>query len=51
MPQTFTPLEDATLRYVLGHAHEADGWLDLTRISTTRRRRTRSDGSASWFPG
>jgi hypothetical protein len=27
-----TPLEDATLRYVLSHAHEGDGWLDLTRI-------------------
>jgi hypothetical protein len=29
-----TPLEDATLRYVLAHAGEGDGWLDLTRISS-----------------
>jgi hypothetical protein len=27
-----TPLEDATVRYVLAHAGEGDGWLDLTRI-------------------
>lgn len=27
-----TPLEDATLRYVLSHAGEGDGWLDLTRV-------------------
>ena len=25
-------LEDATLRYVLAHAGEGQGWLDLTRI-------------------
>jgi hypothetical protein len=29
-----TPLEDATLRLVLAHAAESDGWLDLTRISS-----------------
>jgi hypothetical protein len=29
-----TPLEDATVRYVLAHAGEGDGWLDLTRISS-----------------
>jgi hypothetical protein len=27
-----TPLEDATLRYVLSHAGEGDGWMDLTRV-------------------
>ena len=29
-----SPLEDATVRYVLAHAGEGDGWLDLTRISS-----------------
>ena len=29
-----THLEDATLRFVLAHAPELDGWLDLTRISS-----------------
>ena len=29
-----TPLEDAALRYVLAHARESDGWLDLARISS-----------------
>ena len=29
-----TPLEDATLRYVLAHGAESEGWLDLTRISS-----------------
>jgi hypothetical protein len=33
MRQTpLTPLEDATLRYVLANAGEGDGWLDLTRV-------------------
>jgi hypothetical protein len=27
-----TPLEDSIVRYVLAHAHEGGGWLDLTRI-------------------
>ncbi len=27
-----SPLDDATLRTVLAHAGEGDGWLDLTRI-------------------
>ena len=31
-------LEDATLRYVLAHAGEGDGWLDLTRISSATGR-------------
>jgi hypothetical protein len=33
-PAPLTPLEDATVRYVLAHAGEGDGWLDLTRISS-----------------
>ncbi len=33
-----SPLEDATLRIVLGHAHESDGWLDLTRVSSSTGR-------------
>jgi hypothetical protein len=32
--QRLTPLEDATLRFVLAHLTEADGWLDLTRVSS-----------------
>lgn len=32
MPKPLTPLEDATLRFILGSLTEADGWLDLTRI-------------------
>ena len=27
-----TSLEDSTLRYVLSHAGEGQGWLDLTRV-------------------
>ena len=27
-----TPLEDATLQFVLAHAAEGDGWLDLTGV-------------------
>jgi hypothetical protein len=34
MSKPLTPLEDATVRFVLANAHEADGWLDLTRISS-----------------
>jgi hypothetical protein len=34
MEKALTPLEDAALRCVLATAHEADGWLDLTRISS-----------------
>jgi hypothetical protein len=33
-----TPLEDATLRFVLANAGEADGWLDLTRVSSLTAR-------------
>ncbi|MFV1959707.1 MAG: hypothetical protein ACC662_09890, partial [Planctomycetota bacterium] len=33
-----TPLEDAAFRYVLAHAHESDGWLDLTRICSATGR-------------
>jgi hypothetical protein len=33
-----SPLEDATLRYVLAHAGEGDGWLDLTRICSQTAR-------------
>jgi hypothetical protein len=29
-----TPLEDAALRFVLAHAGESGGWLDLTRIAS-----------------
>ena len=36
--KSLTPLEDATLRFVLGHAQESDGWLDLTRISSSTGR-------------
>ncbi len=39
MRQTpLSPLEDATLRYVLAHAAEGDGWLDLTRICSQTAR-------------
>jgi hypothetical protein len=31
-------LEDATLRFVLAHAHETNGWLDLTRICSRTAR-------------
>jgi hypothetical protein len=33
-----TPLEDATLRYVLAHAAEGSGWLDLTRVCSQTAR-------------
>ncbi len=33
-----THLEDATLRFVLAHAPETDGWLDLTRVSSNTGR-------------
>ena len=33
-----TALEDATLRLVLAHAGESDGWLDLTRICSKTAR-------------
>ncbi len=33
-----SPLEDATLRYVLAHAGEGAGWLDLTRICSSTAR-------------
>jgi hypothetical protein len=33
-----TPLEDATLRYVLAHAAEGDGWMDLTRVCSQTAR-------------
>jgi hypothetical protein len=32
MRNDLTPLEDSIVRFVLAHAHEADGWLDLTRV-------------------
>lgn len=32
MPKPLTPLEDATLRFVLSTLGEAKGWLDLTRV-------------------
>jgi DNA-binding IclR family transcriptional regulator len=32
VPKPLTPLEDATLRFILSSLAEADGWLDLTRI-------------------
>jgi hypothetical protein len=38
MPDSLTPLEDATVRFVLAHADEANGWLDLTRISSRTAR-------------
>jgi hypothetical protein len=39
MPTTsLDSLEDATLRYVLAHAGEGDGWLDLTRVCSTTGR-------------
>ena len=39
MRQTpLSPLDDATLRYVLAHAGEGAGWLDLTRVSSTTGR-------------
>jgi hypothetical protein len=34
MAKPLTPLEDAALRIVLSTLHEANGWLDLTRISS-----------------
>jgi hypothetical protein len=33
-----TPLEDATLRFVLAHAGESNGWLDLTRVCSQTAR-------------
>ncbi len=33
-----TALEDTTIRYVLAHAHETNGWLDLTRICSQTAR-------------
>ena len=33
-----THLEDATLRLVLAHAPEMDGWLDLTRVASNTGR-------------
>ena len=33
-----TPLEDATLRFVLAHLSESDGWLDLTRVCSRTAR-------------
>lgn len=30
--RTLTPLEDATLRFIVATHDESDGWLDLTRI-------------------
>jgi hypothetical protein len=36
--QPLTPLEDATLRFVLANAGESDGWLDLTRICSRTAR-------------
>jgi hypothetical protein len=39
MRQTpLSPLDDATLRYVLAHAGEGQGWLDLTRVSSSTGR-------------
>ena len=39
MRQTpLSPLDDSTLRYVLAHAGEGQGWLDLTRISSATGR-------------
>jgi hypothetical protein len=38
MTRNLTPLEDATVRFVLAHAAESDGWLDLTRISSRTAR-------------
>lgn len=32
MPKPLTPLEDATLRFILSTLGEANGWLDLTRV-------------------
>jgi hypothetical protein len=32
MAKPLTPLEDATLRFVLSSLGEARGWLDLTRV-------------------
>ena len=32
MTKPLTPLEDATLRFVLSSLNEAKGWLDLTRV-------------------
>lgn len=34
MTKPLTPLEDATLRFVLSTLSEAQGWLDLTRVSS-----------------
>jgi len=36
--KALTHLEDATMRFVLAHAPESDGWLDLTRISSNTGR-------------
>lgn len=33
-----TALEDTTLRYVLAHAGESNGWLDLTRVCSQTAR-------------
>lgn len=33
-----TALEDTALTFVLAHAHETNGWLDLTRISSQTAR-------------
>jgi hypothetical protein len=33
-----TPLEDATLRFVLANVGESDGWLDLTRVCSRTAR-------------
>jgi hypothetical protein len=35
---SLTSLEDASLRYVLAHAGEGQGWLDLTRICSATGR-------------
>jgi hypothetical protein len=37
-PVPLDALEDATLRYVLAHAGEGQGWLDLTRICSSTGR-------------
>ena len=38
MSKPLTPLEDATLRFVLANAHESEGWLDLTRVCSRTAR-------------
>lgn len=35
---SLSSLEDSTLRYVLTHAGEGQGWLDLTRVCSTTGR-------------